>query len=91
MPAGGTRPRAGSLQRPQREAHRLATAGGGVEFHPGHGEWISILRTAGFTIDALHELYAPASAGTHPYYQLATPDWAWQWPVEEIWVTHLAT
>jgi SAM-dependent methyltransferase len=79
-----------SLQRPQREAHRLPTPAGGVEFHPGHGEWISILRGAGFTVDALHELYAPADAGTHPYYQLATPGWARKWPVEELWVTHLA-
>ena len=79
------------LQRPQPEAYRLATEDGGVEFHPSHGEWISILRAAGFAIDALHELYAPAGAGPHPYYQLATPEWAQQWPVEEIWVTHLAT
>jgi hypothetical protein len=31
----------------------------------------------------------PAGADTHPYYQLATAGWARQWPVEEIWVTHL--
>ena len=46
------------LQRPQREVCRLPAPGGGVEFHPGHGEWIQILRTAGFAIDAFHELYA---------------------------------
>jgi len=78
-----------SLQRPQREAHRLPSPGGGVEFHPDHGTWISILRTAGFTVDALHEVYAPPGADTHPYYQLATAEWAQRWPVEEIWVTHL--
>jgi hypothetical protein len=89
VPAGNDRPALESLQRPQREAYYLPSPGGGVEFHPGYGEWISILRTAGFTVDALHEVYAPPGADTHPYYRLATADWARQWPVEEIWVTHL--
>ena len=48
------------------------------------------VRDTGFTIDALHELYAPPSASTHRYYKLATAEWAQQWPAEEIWVTHLA-
>lgn len=78
------------LLRPQREARRLATAHGGVEFHPGHGEWITILRASGFTIDDLRELYAPPDAPDHPYYQLTTAEWARQWPAEEIWVAHLA-
>lgn len=78
-----------TLQRPQRASGRRPSPGGGVEFHPAHGEWIAILRTAGFAIDALHEVYAPEDASDHPYYQLATAAWARQWPVEEIWVTHL--
>jgi SAM-dependent methyltransferase len=78
------------LLRPQREARRLVTAGGGVEFHPGHGEWIAILRASGFTVDGLREIYASPDATDHPYYQLATAEWARQWPVEEIWVAHLA-
>jgi SAM-dependent methyltransferase len=78
------------LQRPQREVSRLPSPGGGVEFHPGHGDWIQILSTAGFAIDALHELYAPPDASPHPYYELATASWAQQWPVEEVWVAHLA-
>ena len=78
------------LLRSQREARRLVTAQGGVEFHPGHGEWITTLRASGFAIDDLREIYAPPDAPDHPYYQLATAEWARQWPVEEIWVAHLA-
>jgi SAM-dependent methyltransferase len=77
------------LLHPQRQVRRLASPGNGVEFHPGHGEWIGLLRAAGFIIDALHELYAPPGAGTHPYYELATAGWARQWPVEDLWVAHL--
>ena len=32
------------LLRPQRGLNRVRWPGGGVEFHPGHGEWIRILR-----------------------------------------------
>lgn len=78
------------LLRPQREVSRWQSPGHGVEFHPGHGDWIRLLRAAGFTIGALHELYAPPDVSTHPYYKIATADWAQQWPVEELWVAHLA-
>jgi hypothetical protein len=54
------------------------------------GEWIRMLRAAGFAVDALHELYAPPQAPTHPYYDLATAQWARRWPVEELWAAHLA-
>lgn len=77
------------LSRPQRQAHRLATPQGGTQFHLGHGEWIKILRDSGFSIDALHELYAPPDAPDHPYYALASAEWARQWPAEEIWTAHL--
>jgi SAM-dependent methyltransferase len=78
------------LLHPQRAVHRLQPAGGGVQFHPAHGTWIQILRAAGFLVEALHELYAPPDASNHPYYQLATAEWAQQWPVEEIWEARLA-
>ena len=68
---------------------RLHSPGGGVEFHPGHGDWITILRQAGFTIEALHELYGPPGATDHPYYNLATAAWAQRWPAEELWATRL--
>lgn len=50
------------LLHPQRQAYRLANPRGGIQFHPGHGDWIEILRGNGFVIDALHELYAPPDA-----------------------------
>lgn len=59
--------------------------GGGVEFHPSHGEWIRVLSGNGFVVHALHELYAPADAATHQYYDIATAQWASQWPVEDLW------
>jgi SAM-dependent methyltransferase len=74
------------LLHPQREVARRQVLGHGVEFHPGHGEWIQILRAAGFTVDAFHELYAPPGARAHPYYELASADWAQRWPIEELWV-----
>ena len=39
-------------------------------------QWITILRSAGFVVDALHELYAPPGGPTHPYYGIASPQWA---------------
>jgi SAM-dependent methyltransferase len=77
------------LLRPQRALHRVEWPGGGVEFHPSHGQWIRVLGANGFVIDALHELYAPADAPTHEYYAIATAQWARQWPVEDLWAAHL--
>lgn len=89
LPAAGG-PAREALVRPQRQAYRMRSTLGGVEFHPSHGEWITILRAAGFVIGALHELYAPPGTTDHPFYQLATTEWARQWPVEDLWVAHLA-
>ncbi|BBH70778.1 SAM-dependent methyltransferase [Actinoplanes sp. OR16] len=79
------------LLRPQRGTSRLQWPGGGVEFHPSHGEWIRVLRTSGFVVEALHELYATDAAQTHEYYDIATPEWAGQWPVEDLWTARLAS
>ena len=79
-----------TLQRPQHGAYRRRSSMGGLEFHLGHGEWIALLRNAGFAIDAMHELFAPPGTPDHPFYQFATADWASKWPVEELWVAHLA-
>jgi SAM-dependent methyltransferase len=57
----------------------------GVEFHLAHGEWIATLARHGFTVTALHELYAPEGA-KQTKYEWVTPEWARRWPVEEIWV-----
>jgi SAM-dependent methyltransferase len=78
------------LLRPQRSLGRLAWPGGGVEFHPSHGDWIRVLGANGFVVQALHELYAPAGAATHAYYGIATAQWASQWPVEDLWAARLA-
>jgi SAM-dependent methyltransferase len=77
------------LLRAQRELYRTWWPGGGVEFHPSHGEWIRILRTSGFIVEALHELYAPVDSKTHEYYDIATAHWARQWPVEDLWAARL--
>ena len=77
------------LLRPQRGLRRTEWPGGGVEFHPSHGEWIRTLTANGFAVQALHELYAPADAATHAYYGIATARWASRWPVEDLWAAHL--
>lgn len=77
------------LLRPQRGMNRVHWSGGGIEFHPGHGEWIRTLRTNGFVIDALHEVYAPADAKAAEYYEISSVQWAAQWPIEDLWVAHL--
>lgn len=63
---------------------------GGIEFHPAHSEWVETLRHCGFVVDALHELYAAPGAKQHAYYDIATPAWASRWPVEDLWIAHLA-
>ncbi|NUR09980.1 MAG: methyltransferase domain-containing protein [Nocardioidaceae bacterium] len=74
------------LHRAQRSVHHVTWPGGGSEFHPSHGEWIRLLRGSGFVVEALHEIYAPADATDHPWYEIVSPEWARQWPAEELWV-----
>lgn len=76
------------LQRPQRDLFPVTWPGGGVEYHPGHGEWIRLLRAAGFVVDALHELHPPPEADTHEHYDIVTAEWARQWPAEDLWLAH---
>ncbi len=74
-----------TLQRPQRDMHRIAWSDGGVEFHLGHGDMFRVLRDTGFEVEALVELFAPEGAKTHEYYAFVTADWARKWPVEDVW------
>ena len=74
------------LQRGQRQAYHVRWPGGGAEFHPSHGDWVRLLRRSGFAVEALHELYAPADAHDHPFYEIVSVDWASKWPAEELWV-----
>lgn len=85
---GGT---AESLQRPQFGAYRIQWSDAeGTEYHLAHGDWIDLLRASGFEIERLIELKAPESAKEHEYYDYVAPEWARQWPAEEIWVARLA-
>jgi SAM-dependent methyltransferase len=55
----------------------------GVEFHLSHGDWIRLLRGAGFGIEDLLEVRPTLGATTR--YPFVTLEWARQWPCEEIW------
>ena len=76
-----------TLQRPQFGAYRIQWPGEtGIEYHLAHGDWIDLLRTNAFEIERLIELAAPPQAEAHDYYDYVTPEWARQWPAEDIWV-----
>jgi SAM-dependent methyltransferase len=74
------------LLRGQREAYQVHWPGGGVEFHPSHGDWVRLLRQAGLVVEAMHEIYAPPEADDHSFYEIVSKDWATRWPAEELWV-----
>jgi SAM-dependent methyltransferase len=74
------------LLRGQREAYRVRWPGGGIEFHPSHGDWVRLLRRSGFVVEAMHEIYAPADGSDHPFYEIVSREWATRWPAEELWV-----
>ena len=75
------------LLRPAFGMHRLEwPADTSVQFNLAHGDWIRLLRRAGFEIDDLVELRPPSEARTT--YPFVTLEWARQWPCEEIWKVH---
>jgi SAM-dependent methyltransferase len=74
------------LLRGQREVYQVHWPGGGVEFHPSHGDWLRLLREAGFVVEGMHEIYAPPESDDHSFYEIVSKDWATRWPAEEIWV-----
>lgn len=79
------------LQRPYFGLHRIEwTPDDGVEFQLTYGDWISVLRKAGFEIERLIELQASEDATRHPHYDDHDPDWSRKWPSEEIWVARKA-
>jgi SAM-dependent methyltransferase len=75
------------LVRPQRGLYRLVWEDDepGVEFHPGTGDMLRLLRRNGFEVLDLVELFAPADAVDHPDYKYFSAEWAKQWPAEEVW------
>src|SRR4051812_27407088 len=74
------------LVRGQREAYRVQWPGGGIEFHPSHGDWVRLLRGSGFVVEAMREIYAPPDGGDHPFYEIVSGAWSAKWPAEELWV-----
>jgi len=75
------------LARPQKGLYKLVWEDDdpGVEFHPGMGEMLAILRGSGFQLVDYRELFAPEDAAGHSYYDDPPVDWAKRWPAEEIW------
>jgi hypothetical protein len=63
---------------------RVDFADGPVEFHLTHGNWVKALRKAGFEVEDLIEVQAPA--GARPRFSFVSLEWARRWPSEEIWV-----
>lgn len=84
VPDDETEPAGDRLLRSAFQMGRVVWPGdSGVEFHLTHGEWIRTLRQAGFEIEALVEVRPPEGATTR--YPFVTPEWARQWPSEEVW------
>jgi SAM-dependent methyltransferase len=79
-------PASEQLQRDHFGMHRFdwPDAEGAVEFAITHGDMIRTLRDAGFEVERLVEVRAPADAET-PTDPLATAAWSRRWPVEEGW------
>jgi SAM-dependent methyltransferase len=59
-------------------------ADGAVEFHLAHGDWVRVLRDAGFVPENLIEVRPPPKAKRRR--EFASLEWARRWPSEEIWV-----
>ncbi len=76
-----------TLLRPQRGQNRLEWDDDdpGVEFHPGTGDMVTILRRSGFDLVDIIEIFAPDDAVDHERYSYVPAAWARQWPSEEIW------
>jgi SAM-dependent methyltransferase len=93
VPAEGG-PAGERLLRGPAELREIRWPGGGVEHHPGHGEWIRVLTEHGFLVDGLRELHAPADhdpgRAAVDFYAIADLAWARRWPAEDLWTAHLA-
>lgn len=64
--------------------HRYDESDGSVGFNLVYGEWISLFRRNGFTIEALIES-RPAEGADSTYETAEETAWARRWPKEEIW------
>jgi SAM-dependent methyltransferase len=57
-----------------------------VNFYLGYGDWVRLLRANFFEVERLVEIQAPEDAKPSRYPAMPLPDWARQWPSEDIWV-----
>ena len=77
------------LLRPQFGMHRFEwSSDDSVEFHLPHGEMIDLLARCDLQVQRLIELQAPVDASSRHTY--VGPEWARQWPSEEIWLVRKA-
>jgi SAM-dependent methyltransferase len=74
------------LRRPQFGMHRFEWPDdpNSVEFHISHGDMFRLLTASGFDVTDLIEIRPPEGAGTR-WPNIATVEWARQWPSEEVW------
>jgi SAM-dependent methyltransferase len=82
----GAGPAGERLLRGQHDVRRIHWSGGGLENHLSHGEWIATLRSHGFVVEGLHELFPPEGAEDPDYYGIVSTEWARRWPAEEMWI-----
>jgi SAM-dependent methyltransferase len=74
-----------TLHEPKRGMNRFEAPGRSDEFVLSHGDLFAALRSSGLEVENLVEVYAPEGAQRHEYYAYTTPEWARQWPADEIW------
>lgn len=78
-------PATNAMLRPYFGLHRLEwKSDRSVNFYLGYGDWIRLLRANGFDVEDMVELRAAEGATTT--YPFVTPEWARQWPSEEVWI-----
>jgi SAM-dependent methyltransferase len=78
------------MQRPQRGMGRFTWPDDpSVEFHLSHGDMVRLLRSSGFEVLDLIEVYAGDGAADATLcsgeVEFVSAEWARRWPVEEIW------
>jgi SAM-dependent methyltransferase len=72
------------LHRPYFGIHRIEEGDGAATFQLPYGEWIRLLRAAGFAVEELIEL-RPEQDATTTYDDFVPLDWARRWPGENVW------
>ena len=76
------------LSRPQKDLGRCDWADTGertTEWHIPTGEMLRLLRSSGFEVLDLIEVFASVKTEDHPVYSYVSANWGRLWPAEEIW------